>query len=97
MYKLYNYPPEIYEMKRQGYIKKFSQYVGFGSLTFLLIGFLSPIGKLIIMECLAVIQISFFSLMQLDLMPITYEELKYLIYSSGYFDLNKILPIDSIQ
>ncbi len=97
MNKFYNYPQKVYDMKSKGCLKLFCQYVGFGSLVFLLIGFVSPVGKLLVVECLAVIQVSFFSIMQLDLVPFTYDDLKYLIYSTGYYDFSGLLPSNSIQ
>ncbi len=63
MNKFYNYPQEVYDMKIIGDLNLFCQYGGFGSLVFLLIGFVSPVGKLLVVECLAVIQVSFFSIM----------------------------------
>jgi hypothetical protein len=51
-------------------------------------GFFMPFGKLIILESLAVIQISYFGIMQFEKIPPTFIGLKNLIYSNGYNDQN---------
>lgn len=58
-------------------------------------GFLFPIGKLIVLECLAVIQLSFFSILQFDKIAPTFIGLKRLIVSSGYNDPNISLNLEA--
>jgi hypothetical protein len=50
----------------------------------LYLGFLMPVGKLIILEALAVIQITYFSIQQLKQIPMTFYGFKSLTYSNGY-------------
>jgi hypothetical protein len=59
-------------MKKQGYVRTFSQYVGFGAFAFMFMGFMIPVGKLIVVESLAVVQVAFFSILQIDIVPVTY-------------------------
>ena len=71
--------------------------MGFGALVFMLLGFLMPVGKLIVVECLAVVQVGFFSVLQLEIVPVTYYDLKYLVYSTGYFDMSTIVTTNETQ
>lgn len=50
------------------------------------VGLFIPSGKLIIVEALAVIQISYFSILQFSKIPPTYVGLKNLIISNGFND-----------
>ena len=88
----YSYPPEIYEFKNSHVVQRMSQVIGFLGLVMILVGFVVPSGKLVIVECLAVIQVGYFSLLQLQRIPPTYDELKFLIYSTGYFDISQFFP-----
>ena len=71
--------------------------MGFGALVFMLLGFLMPVGKLIVVECLAVVQVGFFSVLQLEIVPVTYYDLKYLVYSTGYFDMSTMVTTNETQ
>lgn len=71
--------------------------MGFGALVFMLVGFMMPVGKLIVVECLAVVQVGFFSVLQLEIVPVTYYDLKYLVYSTGYFDMSTIVTTNETQ
>lgn len=71
--------------------------MGFGALVFMLVGFMMPVGKLIVVECLAVVQVGFFSVLQLEIVPVTYYDLKYLVYSTGYFDMSAIVTTNETQ
>lgn len=62
--------------------------VGLMALTMLVLGFCVPVGKLIVLECLAVVQISYFSLMQFKKIPPTFIGLKNLMFSNGYNEVN---------
>jgi hypothetical protein len=70
--KVYNYPADISEFKNSNLVKDFSLFIGFLSLLFMLVGFFTPAGKLIVVEALAVVQMGYFSLIQLDVIPPTY-------------------------
>lgn len=70
-----------------------SQSIGYLALFMAFIGFFMPFGKLIIIEALAVIQISFFGILQFKNIPSSYFGLKNLIYSNGYNDQN-LIPAD---
>jgi hypothetical protein len=59
-------------------------------------GLIMPIGKPIVIEALAVVQITYFSLIQFKKIPPTFIGLKSLIYSSGYNDQN-ILSANNYQ
>ena len=63
-----------------------SLVVGLMALTMMVLGCCVPVGKLIVLECLAVIQLSYFSLMQFQKIPPTFIGLKNLIFSNGYND-----------
>ena len=67
-----------------------SQAIGYLALFMAFIGFFMPFGKLIIVEALAVIQISFFAILQFKSIPPSYFGLKNLIYSNGYNDQNLV-------
>jgi hypothetical protein len=53
-------------------------------------GFFVPVGRLIIVEAVAVVQISFFSILQLQKIPSSFIGLKFLILSSGYSNIRKL-------
>jgi hypothetical protein len=53
-------------------------------MAFLLVGFVVPSGKLIVVESLAVIQLAFFSVLQFKNIPPTYIGFKKLTLSNGY-------------
>ncbi len=83
---MYNYDQDTYNF--QSLIQIFGIVVGGLALFMLLLGFCIPIGKLIILEGLAVVQISYFSLLQFEKVPPTFVGLKNLIFSNGYNDMN---------
>ncbi len=49
-----------------------------------------PVGKLIIVEALAVVQIGYFSILQFQKVPLTFLPLKNLKMSNGYNDLSLV-------
>ncbi len=57
----------------------------------MIFGFFIPGGRLIIVEGLAVVQLSFFSILQLQKIPSSFKGLKFLILSSGYGHINKLV------
>ena len=61
-----------------------SSAIGYLALAFTFLGLLSPVGKLIVVEALIVIQLSFFSILQFQKFPVTFIGLKNLIFSNGY-------------
>ncbi len=67
-----------------------SSAVGILAILLAFLGLCIPSGKLIIVEALAVIQISYFSVLQFQKIPPTYAGLKNLIISNGYNDENLI-------
>ena len=83
---LLNYTPELYDF--QALIQSVSTAIGFLALAMVLLGLCFPVGKLIILEALAVVQISFFSVLQFDKIPPTLIGFKGLIISNGYNDPN---------
>lgn len=68
-----------------------SGVVGMVGLGFVVIGWMLPSGKLIVIEALAVIQIAYFSIFQFNKIPPTYIGLKNLIFSNGYNDLSLLI------
>jgi hypothetical protein len=52
------------------------------------VGMFLPFGKLIILEALAVVQISFFTILQFEKIPPTFVGLKNLLFSNGFNDPN---------
>jgi hypothetical protein len=85
----YNYDEQTYTF--QSLLSSISSAVGYLALLMMVLGCLVPAGKLIMLEALAVVQISFFTLMQFKKIPPTYYGLKSLIYSNGYNNTN-LLP-----
>ena len=83
---LYDYSADTY--KTQSIVDTFSRIIGVLSLIFGVLGFIVPAGKLIVLETLAVIQISYFSLLEFEKIPPTFAGLKSLHMSNGYNDLN---------
>jgi len=79
---LLNYGSEIYEF--QTLIGSASTGVGILALFMLFLGFCVPAGKLVILEALAVVQITFFSILQFEKAPPTFAGFKNLIFSNGY-------------
>jgi len=58
--------------------------IGIITLIIIYIGCLIPIGKHILTPILSIIQVSYFTLLQYDKLPLTYIGLKHLKYSNGY-------------
>ena len=81
---LFSYSQEVYSF--QNLISTLSLVVGLMALMMLVLGCCVPVGKLIVLECLAVVQLSYFSLMQFKKIPPTFIGLKNLIFSNGYND-----------
>ncbi len=83
---LYSYGQETYDYLE--IIDLLATILGFLSLLMLVLGFCIPMGKLIVLECLAVVQIGFFSVLQFEKILPTFIGFKKLIISSGYNDPN---------
>lgn len=64
-----------------------SEVLGYTSFVFLLLGLVSPVGKIIVVEALAVIQLGFFTVLQFDKIPPTFIGFKCLLPSSGINDI----------
>lgn len=79
---LYAYSDEQYAWKAM--LEKVSLVVGMLALIMLVLGFCLPIGKLIIIESLAVVQLAYFSVFQFTHIPPTFIPIKNLIYSNGF-------------
>lgn len=61
-----------------------SLMIGILCILFILAGFIIPSGKIIIIEALAVIQITYFSILHYEKIPTSYIGFKNLIFSSGF-------------
>lgn len=81
---LYGYDQETYAF--QATVSLAAQGIGFMALFMAFASFFMPFGKLIVIEALAVIQISYFGIMQFNKIPPTFLGFKNLIYSNGYND-----------
>ena len=79
---LFSYSQDVYSF--QSLVSTLSLMVGLMALMMLALGCCVPVGKLIVLECLAVVQISYFSLMQFEKIPPTFIGLKNLMFSNGY-------------
>jgi hypothetical protein len=58
--------------------------IGLFTLVLAFIGMFAPVGKILIIEAVAVVQISFFSVLQYQKIPPTFVGFKNLILSNGY-------------
>lgn len=83
---LFSYSQDVYSF--QSLVSTLSLVVGLMALMMLVLGCCVPVGKLIVLECLAVVQISYFSLMQFKKIPPTFIGLKNLMFSNGYNEAN---------
>lgn len=83
---LYNYSPDIYAMKNM--VFTLSGVLGYTSFIFLLLGLVCPVGKLVVLEALAVVQLGFFTVLQFDKIPPTFIGFKNLLSSFGLNDLD---------
>ena len=83
---MYSYTEETYQFQKS--VSAMSAFIGYIAMVFAFVGLLSPVGKLIIVEALAVVQLTFFSIIQFRKIPPTFIGLKNLILSSGYNDPN---------
>ncbi len=79
---LYNYDSSIYQT--QATVGALATAVGFAVMILAFVGMCMPVGKLIILEALSVVQISYFSLFQFSKLPPTFIGLKSLLFSNGY-------------
>ena len=79
---LFSYDQETYNF--QSLISTLSLVVGLMAFMMMVLGCCVPVGKLIVLEALAVVQISYFSLMQFKKIPPTFIGLKNLMFSNGY-------------
>lgn len=61
-----------------------SYSIGIISCVMILFGCIFPNGKIIIGSIVSVVQISFFTLISFNQLPLTLNGLKYLKYSNGY-------------
>jgi uncharacterized Tic20 family protein len=65
--------------------------IGIISLIIIYIGCLIPMGKHILTPVLSIIQVSYFTILQYDQLPLTYMGIKNLKYSNGYnYNYNQI-------
>jgi hypothetical protein len=69
-----------------------SSAIGYLALAFTFLGLLSHVGKLIVVEALIVIQLSFFSILQFQKFPVTFIGFQNLIFSNGYNEPNLFGP-----
>lgn len=83
---LFSYSQDVYSF--QSLVSTLSLVVGLMVLMMLVLGCCVLAGKLIVLECLAVVQISYFSLMQFEKIPPTFIGLKNLMFSNGYNEAN---------
>ena len=81
---LFSYSQDVYSS--QNLVSTLSLVVGLMALMMMILGCCVPVGKLIVLECLAVVQLSYFSLMQFKKIPPTFIGLKDLMFSNGYND-----------
>lgn len=81
---LYGYDESMYST--QSGISGLSNFIGSMSIILAFLGLFIPSGKLIIVEALAVIQISYFSVLQFQKIPPTYTGFKNLVISNGFND-----------
>jgi hypothetical protein len=89
----YNYNQEIYQFEEP--VNALSTVIGMIALALLLIGLCFQAGKLIIVEGLAVLQVSYFSLLMFKKMPPSYLGFKNLVFTNGYNDPNICSSDDS--
>jgi hypothetical protein len=83
---LYGYTEDIYAA--QAAINNVCTGIGLIALMMAFIGMFVPTGKIIIIEALAVLQLTFFSVLQYSKIPPTFIGFKDLILSNGYNDQN---------
>lgn len=81
---LYGYSEDIYAA--QAAINNVCTGIGLMALMMAFVGMFAPTGKIIIIEALAVVQLSFFSVLQYTKIPPTFLGFKNLILSNGYND-----------
>ena len=81
---LFGYDESMYSA--QSVISGLSTFVGALGVLFAFLGLVIPSGKLIIIEALGVIQLSYFSVLQFQKIPPTYIGFKNLIISNGLND-----------
>jgi hypothetical protein len=89
---LYNYGASIYEMQKIIYM--LSSVLGYTSFALMFCGLISPVGKLIVVEALAVIQLGFFTVLQFDKIPPTFIGFKHLLSSSGINDIDSVTSVE---
>jgi hypothetical protein len=92
---LFGYDDSMYSA--QSAISGVSSAIGFLAIVLAILGLCIPSGKLIIVEALAVIQISYFSVLQFQKIPPTYVGLKNLIISNGYNDQSLLSSSQGVQ
>jgi hypothetical protein len=92
---LFGYDDSMYSA--QSAISGVSSTVGVLAIVLAILGLCIPSGKLIIVEALAVIQISYFSVLQFQKIPPTYAALKNLIISNGYNDQGFLSSSQGLQ
>ncbi len=82
---LYNYGQDIYKFKKL--INNIGLIVGVLALVIVYLGMFSPVGKFTFVQIISVVQVAYFSALQFEQLPITFEGLKNLGLSNG-FNLN---------
>ena len=83
---LYSYSDDTYQFQKT--VSVMSAFLGYAAMVFAFLGLLSPVGKLIVVEALVVIQLSFFSILQFKKIPPTFIGFRNLVFSNGYNDPN---------
>ncbi len=83
---LFSYSDETYQFQKT--VSAMSAVLGYTAMIFAFLGLLCPVGKLIVVEALVVIQLGFFSILQFKKIPPTFIGFKNLIFSNGYNDPN---------
>lgn len=71
-----------------------STVLGYTSFVFMLCGLITPVGKLIVVEALAVIQLGFFTVLQFDKITPTFIGLKNLLPSNGFNDVDIVTSVE---
>lgn len=83
---LYSYSEDLYQFQKT--LDALSMALGYVCLAFVFAGLLAPAGKLIVIEALAVVQITFFSVLQFQKIPPTFLSFRHLLLSNGYNQLS---------
>lgn len=83
---LYGYSSDLYDF--QSTVQTLCSVLSVLSLLMMFAGLCIPVGKLIILEALAVVQLTYFSILMFEKIPPTFIGFKALMISNGYNDQN---------